>query len=87
MRSGLVALLVALGAGCTQPRSARCKEICKHEAECVDQTGAKITFEEKECVAACSVLEADSENAAKVARHAECVQRQAQNCSALLECP
>ncbi len=81
-----LALLVLALAACTQPRSNRCKEICKHEAECVDQTSSKITFDQNECVAACSVLENDVENAAKVARHAECVTRQAQNCSALLEC-
>ena len=85
MRQLAVALLVLVA--CTQPRSTRCKEICKREAECVDQTGSKITFDQNECIAACSVLENDVDNAAKVTRHADCVNRQQQNCSALLECP
>ena len=79
-------LLIALLAACTQPRSQRCREICKREADCVDQTGNKIPFDEKECIAACSVLEDDvADNAAKVARHAECVKR-AQACGDVLEC-
>ncbi|MBA3539196.1 MAG: hypothetical protein H0T79_06180 [Deltaproteobacteria bacterium] len=87
LRPILAILAIALAAGCTQPRSARCKEVCKKEADCVDTTGTKLPFDEKECIAACSVLEADvADSAAKVARHAECVHRQT-SCTAVLECP
>ena len=79
-------LLVLLLAGCTEPRSAECKEVCKREAECVEETGSKMPFDEKECVAACSALEQDvTVNAAKVQRHIECVWRQP-SCTAVLEC-
>lgn len=86
---GLITAAVAVSgaavAGCTEPRSAACKEICKREAECIDSTGSKLPFEDKECVAACAALEHDVENsAAKVQRHIACVQRAA--CPALLDC-
>ena len=79
-------LLVLLFAGCTEPRSDQCREVCKREAECVEETGNKTPFEEKECVAACAALEQDVANsAAKVQRHAECVRRQT-TCAGVLEC-
>jgi hypothetical protein len=81
-----VLLLLALLAGCTEPRSVQCREICKREADCVEETGNKTPFEEKECVAACAALEADVANsAAKVQRHADCVRRQT-TCAGVLEC-
>lgn len=78
-----LALLAALG--CTEPRSAVCKEVCKREAECVDTTGSKMPFDEKECIAACAVLEADQDNLAKVQKHAECVTKKTA-CSDVLDC-
>ena len=82
----VLALIVAPLAGCTEPRSAACKEVCKREAECVDSTGSKIPFDEKECIAACAALEHDvANNAAKVQRHIDCVTKQSA-CSAVLEC-
>ena len=73
-------------AACTEPRSTACKEVCKREAECVDATGNKLPFDEKECIAACAALEHDVEHsAAKVARHIDCVTKQ-QACPAVLEC-
>jgi len=87
MRAFLLAMVTAsvLG-GCTEPRSTACKEVCKREAECVDQTGNKIPFDEKECIAACAALEHDVEHsAAKVQRHIECVTKQP-SCAAVLEC-
>ena len=81
----LLSLLVAILAACTQPRSDRCRRICTREAECVTTTGSSIPFDEKECIAACSVLESDTDNLAKVKKHAECVSKN-QVCSAVLEC-
>ncbi len=80
-------LLAAIAAvGCTEPRSAVCKEVCKREAECVDTTASKMPFDEKECVAACAALENDvADNGAKVKRHIDCVHKQ-QACAAVLEC-
>lgn len=78
-------LLLALSA-CTEPRSARCSEICKREAECIEETGSKIPFEQKECIAACAALEQDAVNGApRVKQHAACIQRQT-SCTAVLEC-
>ncbi|HLL23298.1 MAG TPA: hypothetical protein VK427_14270, partial [Kofleriaceae bacterium] len=85
----LVAITLGLTlslSGCTEPRSAACREVCKREAECVEETGSKMPLDEKECVAACSALEQDtSVNAAKVQRHIDCVHKQ-QTCGAVLEC-
>jgi hypothetical protein len=89
IRASLLALLVvvaAAAAGCTEPRSTKCKEVCKREAECIDSTGNKSPFDEKECVAACAALEHDVEySAAKVQRHMDCVHAQ-KTCPAILEC-
>ena len=86
MSRGLLGILLAIVTGCTEPRSDRCRDVCKREAECVEETGSKMPFDEKECVAACSALEQDtSVNAAKVQRHVECVHKQ-QSCTAVLEC-
>ncbi len=80
-------LFLAIAAlGCTEPRSAACKEVCRREAECVDTTASKMPFDEKECVAACAALENDvADNGAKVKRHIDCVHKQ-QACAAVLEC-
>lgn len=76
----------AAWAGCTEPRSTACKEVCKREAECIDVTGSKVPFDEKECIAACAALEHDVEHsAAKVQRHIDCVNKQP-TCPAVLEC-
>ena len=86
MRALWFAMIAALAAGCTEPRSAACKEVCKREAECIDATGSKAPFDEKECIAACAVLEHDVENsAAKVQHHIACVNQQA-SCAAVLDC-
>jgi len=85
MRAVLLALL-AVSVACTEPRSAACKEVCKREAECIDQTGSKVPFDEKECIAACAALEHDvARSAAKVQRHIACVTKQL-TCPAVLEC-
>jgi len=81
-----LAALVALATACTEPRSAACTEVCKREAECVEETGSKMPFDEKECIAACAALEHDTTvNAAKVQRHIGCV-RDHRSCAAVLEC-
>lgn len=84
MRSLLIAVILL--AGCTEPRSAACRQVCRREAECVDETGSKMPFDEKECVAACAALENDvADNGAKVKRHIDCVHAQT-SCAAVLEC-
>lgn len=96
MRAPVIASIVAsalaaavglgAGAGCTEPRSTACKEVCKREAECIDTLGSKSPFDEKECIAACAALEHDVENsAAKVQQHIACVNQQT-SCPAVLEC-
>lgn len=83
---GWAVAAAVLGAGCTEPRSTSCKEVCKREAECIDTLGSKSPFDEKECIAACAALEHDVENsAAKVQQHIACVNQQT-SCPAVLEC-
>jgi hypothetical protein len=78
--------VLGLALGCTEPRSPVCVAVCKREAECIEELSAKLPFDEKECIAACSALERDAtHNAAKVKRHVDCVLRQPA-CSAVLEC-
>lgn len=62
----LLLFAVALGmplAACTQPRSARCRDVCARQLECREVTGKEqeTSFDEKECVAQCTALENDSE--------------------------
>jgi hypothetical protein len=85
VRRVVVLVAAALVCACTQPRSARCKQVCERESECISTTSSQIQFDEKECVAACAVLEADQDNVAKVEHHAACVTAQA-SCAAVLEC-
>lgn len=65
--------LFLLFAACTQPRSPLCKKVCERESECMRETSSTQPFDEKECIAACSVLEADQDSKAKVQKHYECV--------------
>jgi hypothetical protein len=81
----LALTLVLALAACTQPRSVRCKQVCAREYECATSTSSPVPFDEKECMAACSALEADPDSTAKVQAHYECVTRQ-QACPAVLEC-
>ncbi len=77
---------VCASSACTEPRSAQCQAVCKREAECVEEMGSKIAFDEKECVAACAALVRDvATSAAKVQQHIACVTQQA-TCSTVLEC-
>lgn len=81
------AVVAAAGAaGCTEPRSAPCTQVCKREAECLDELNSKLPFNVNECIAACAALEQDQTvNGAKVKRHIECVNRQP-TCAGVLEC-
>jgi hypothetical protein len=82
----LALILGLLAVACTQPRSTRCKQICAREYECTTQKSSTVPFDEKECIAACSVLEADQDNVAKVQQHAECVTSHS-DCGDVLKCP
>jgi len=81
-----IALVLVLLAGCTQPRSKTCVDICSRESDCITATKADIPFDEKECVSACEVLRADQQNVAKVESHRECVMKNV-SCKDVLECP
>ena len=66
LRSSLhVVLFAGLGllASCTQPRSARCRDVCARQLECREVAGKEqeTSFDEKECVAQCTALENDAE--------------------------
>lgn len=84
--AALAAVAAVCACACTEPRSPECKQACKREAECIDSTGSKLPFDEKECIAACAALQNDVQHsAAKVLRHIECVKKQT-SCVAVLEC-
>ena len=73
-------------AACTEPRSEVCTRVCKRTVECVEQSGAKMPVDEKECVAACASLEKDvADHGAKVNRVLECMNKQT-SCAGVLEC-
>ena len=80
------ALVLALLAGCTQPRSKMCTDICSRESDCVTSTNSQIPFDEKECVVACDMLREDQQNLAKVEQHKECVLAKT-SCTDVLDCP
>ena len=80
------ALVLALLAGCTQPRSKTCTDICARESDCITSTNSTIPFDEKECIVACEVLRNDQQNLAKVEQHKECVLTKT-SCTDVLECP
>ena len=80
------AVILAVLAGCTQPRSKTCVDVCSRESDCITATQSEIPFDEKECIAACEVLRADQQNLAKVEQHRECVMNNA-SCQAVLDCP
>jgi|HubBroStandDraft_6_1064221.scaffolds.fasta_scaffold705264_2 hypothetical protein len=85
MYSGRVRFVVGLVfvVGCVQQRSERCKHECAREYECVTQMNTP-PFDEKQCIAVCSDLEANQQ-AARVQAHAECVAAHP-TCSEALEC-
>jgi hypothetical protein len=80
------ALVLALLAGCTQPRSKTCTDICSRESDCITSTNSTIPFDEKECVVACEMLRNDQDSLAKVEQHKVCVMSKP-SCSDVLECP
>lgn len=80
------AVILAVLAGCTQPRSKTCVDVCSRESDCITATQSEIPFDEKECIAACEVLRADQQNLAKVEQHRECVMNNS-SCQAVLDCP
>lgn len=82
----LLAAVVACLAGCTEPRSKRCSDVCAREAACREETEAEDNFDEGECVDACAALERDTHTEGHVAAHADCV-RTAADCAAVIACP
>jgi hypothetical protein len=87
MRAVLAGLaLLLLAAGCTEPRSRRCQDVCAREAECHRRVETDDNFGESECLDACAALERDVEAEAQVARHAACVFA-ATTCAEVLACP
>lgn len=80
------ALVLLAATACVQPRSKTCTDICARESDCVTATNSQLPFDEKECIAACSALEQDPDNLAKVQKHYDCVIKNRQTCASVLEC-
>jgi len=90
LRFAIIVSCLAAQAACAEPRSARCKELCAREAECVEASGGTpgdSAFDEGDCVAACAALERDVEGRGTVERHADCVTQAGGRCDAVLSCP
>jgi hypothetical protein len=84
----IVGIALALSeASCTQPKSERCRLVCAKEAECMEGRlrDPDNSFDEKNCVAACSALEANASSVQFVAKHEACL-AQAADCVAILAC-
>jgi hypothetical protein len=82
----LLATGIAVGAtACVEPRNTRCNAVCRREAEASAECKTNDSFDQNECIAACSALIADDKNAAKVVRHIDCVTAQT-TCTGVLEC-
>ncbi|MEZ4365370.1 MAG: hypothetical protein R2939_03670 [Kofleriaceae bacterium] len=85
----VLALALVAAAACAEPRSPRCKQLCAHEAACVEDSsaGAETAFDEGDCIAACAALERDAEGRGAVERHADCLAKAGADCAAVLACP
>jgi hypothetical protein len=96
VRSGALAVVVALAAACAAAGTPTCDEICDREARCTDERNAsarrlepnaqRLRFDSGECAAACKALERDPEGARLVARHVGCVRDAGADCPAVLAC-
>jgi hypothetical protein len=86
MKRWMAVLVVLTAVGCARENSERCSAICNKEAECAEGAQGESAFDERECVNACASLERDSETAALVDKHADCVKLAGENCSAIREC-
>lgn len=84
--------------GCASERaSTECKEVCRKQAQCVDQKREAASdgeagsdqnkFDQSECIAACTALLRDEQGKKLVEQHVGCVDRAANDCAALLACP
>ena len=71
---------------CARENSERCSALCNKEAECAEAAQGESAFDERECVNACAALERDSETAALVDKHNDCVSNAGDNCAAIREC-
>jgi hypothetical protein len=80
-----IVLALAVLAGCTEPRSKTCREVCAREAECREDIETSDSFDEGECLDACAALERDQVQAEAVIKHADCV-RAAASCEDALRC-
>jgi len=91
MRFALVGVLLFGGmlgfgtAGCSAPKSARCKRVCKRESKCSESASAKVKIDESECIVTCTALDRDDELREKVSRHIACVDK-ADNCEQVASC-
>ena len=85
-------LLLLFLAGCATDRASKeCKEVCRREAQCVEEAaetpeGADSKFDQSECVAACSALQRDPDGKELVATHVACAEKAKDDCAALLDC-
>jgi hypothetical protein len=80
------ALVLLCAAGCTQPRSKTCSDICAREAECHEHMDTHENFDEGECLDACAALERDAQMTEVLKKHADCVLPKDKSCEQVLVC-
>jgi len=82
---------------CSASRDTRCADICKQEAQCVDERAderadeadideEELQFDRNECTAACTALQREERGKAIVEAHIKCVKEAGNSCQAVLAC-
>lgn len=86
--------LALLAAACSSEGASNdCKDICRKEANCVDQMADEAKedeeqnkFDQSECIAACDALGRDEVGKKLVDTHVNCVKKAGNDCAAILQC-
>jgi hypothetical protein len=83
----ITATLALLLAGCPASSSQRCRDVCRREGRCTEtvKRDTAHSFDQNECVAACSALERHPEGKLVVERHLACV-HSADTCAQVFDC-
>jgi hypothetical protein len=90
--AAMLALVVPLFA-CSASRDTRCSNVCKQEAQCVEERADEaeiddeaLQFDRNECTAACTALLREERGKTIVDTHIDCVEKAGDSCEAVLAC-
>ena len=82
-------IVLPLIGACSEPKSERCKRVCRLETDCAEarsQEGDTFPYDLDECIAGCVSLERDKSGRAKIDKHVECADQAGADCAKLMEC-